>query len=717
MSSPTPYRPGLSGRIASLFIGSKLTPLLLLAALLLGVLAVILTPREEEPQIVVPMADVFLPFPGASANVVEEQLTKPIERVLSEIRGVEYLYSISRPGGALLIVRFYVGEPMERSLVNLYDKLMSNQDRLPPGAGPFHVKPRDINDVPIVTLTLSSDRYADAQLRQVAEGVLEEIKKVPSTAGGFLVGGRPRELRVQLDAARLNAYGVSPLRIVEVIRGEHVASSAGRFSSGNQDYLLETGRFLRSREDLEALVVGLSERHPVYLRQVAEVIDGPAETTQYVWFGDGPSGTRFGQDLAATDAAGASPSASRFTLHESPAVTVAIAKQPGANAVTVSRAVLRTVNELKGRLIPADVRVTVTRDYGESADEKANELLWHLAIAVVAVVIFLGVTLGPRPAMVVSLAIPITLALTLLCPDFLDRHSGRRCHRRRRKHLSPPHAPTAPSPGCLDLRGGRSGESHDPGHLYRHCGPPPDGLRVGAHGSLYAAHSHQCLDRHVCLVTGRLHRGALVLSAVLSGRDDLGRAGRVGGAAGAGQPPLPAGAHPAPRPTVAGLDVFRVCRALAGRIGVAVRHAGRAGQDAALRRQERASTRDRYAEGHHAGRDGSRRKGAHRLCADDSGSPGLPGLCRHGLAGQLQRAGATLLPARGASSGRHSDQSGRQGSTDVTEPRDRPANPTGGSTPRLDVGRQREGGGSAAGSTRAGRGGRGGLRPRLRAAA
>ncbi|MBI5855624.1 MAG: efflux RND transporter permease subunit, partial [Nitrospirae bacterium] len=397
-------RYGLSGRIASLFIGSKLTPLLLLAALLLGVLAVILTPREEEPQIVVPMADVFLPFPGASAKVVEEQLTKPIERVLSEIRGVEYLYSISRPGGALLIVRFYVGEPMERSLVDLYDKLMSNQDRLPPGAGPFHVEPRDINDVPSLTLTRSSDRYADAQLRQVAEGVLEEIKKVPSTAGGFLVGGRPRELRVQLDAARLKAYGVSPLRIAEVIRGEHVASSAGRFSSGNQDYLLETGRFLRSRQDLEALVVGVSQldtrlgtaggvfsrevaaerrserlaatdaagaARPIYLRQVADVIDGPAETTHYVWFGFGPSLS----PLPPGERAG--------VRGESPAVTIAIAKQPGANAVTVSRAVLQTVNELKGRLIPADVRVTVTRDYGESADEKANELLWHLAIAVV----------------------------------------------------------------------------------------------------------------------------------------------------------------------------------------------------------------------------------------------------------------------------------------------------------------------------------------------
>lgn len=198
---------GLSGRLAGLFIGSKLTPLILLGALLLGLFAVVVTPREEEPQIVVPMVDVFLPFPGASAKVVEEQLTKPFERKLSEIRGVEYVYSISRPSGALIIVRFYVGEPMEQSLVDLYDKLLSNQDLFPPGAGTFLVKPRDINDVPIVTVTLSSDRYGDAQLHQLAEHVLEHVKKVPGTAGGFFVGGRPRELRIQIDPARMRAYG------------------------------------------------------------------------------------------------------------------------------------------------------------------------------------------------------------------------------------------------------------------------------------------------------------------------------------------------------------------------------------------------------------------------------------------------------------------------------------------------------------------------------
>ena len=408
----TNYRPGLSGRIAALFIDSKLTPLIMLAVLLLGLFAVVGTPREEEPQIVVPMADVWLPFPGASAKVVEEQLTKPFERKLSEIKGVEYVYSISRPGGALIIVRFYVGQPMEQSLVDLYDKLMANQDLLPPGAEPFLVKPKDVNDVPIVTLTLSSQRYGEFELHRLAEQVLEEVKKVSGTSAGFIVGGRSRELRIQIDPTRLKAYGMTPLQVANVVRGENRALPTGRFDSRNQSLLVETGRFIRSREDLETLVVGVKEQRPVYLRQVAEVIDGPAEATSYVWFGLGVGGA--GETANVTHEANAATAhLLSFTPHESPAVTVAIAKQAGMNAVTIAAEVIRKVDEMKGIVIPSDVRVTVTRDYGETAQEKANELLWHLLIAVVAVVVFLGVALGPRPALVVSIAIPLTLALTL----------------------------------------------------------------------------------------------------------------------------------------------------------------------------------------------------------------------------------------------------------------------------------------------------------------
>jgi multidrug efflux pump subunit AcrB len=408
----TNYRPGLSGRIAALFIDSKLTPLIMLGVLLLGMFAVVGTPREEEPQIVVPMADVWLPFPGASAKIVEEQLTKPFERKLSEIKGVEYVYSISRAGGALIIVRFYVGQPMEQSLVDLYDKLMANQDLLPPGAEPFLVKPKDVNDVPIVTLTLSSERYGEFELHRLAEQVLEEIKKVSGTSAGFMVGGRPRELRIQIDPTKLKAYGLTPLQVANVVRGENRALSTGRFDSRNQSFLVETGRFIRSREDLETLVVGVGEQRLVYMRQVAEVTDGPAEATSYVWFGEGLSARRSSfVKREAQDGLRDTLHEERFT--EQPAVTVAIAKQVGTNAVTVAAEVIRKVEEMKGVTIPSDVRVTITRDYGETAQEKANELLWHLLIAVVAVVVFLGVALGPRPALVVSIAIPLTLALTL----------------------------------------------------------------------------------------------------------------------------------------------------------------------------------------------------------------------------------------------------------------------------------------------------------------
>ncbi|HSB44708.1 MAG TPA: efflux RND transporter permease subunit [Nitrospira sp.] len=408
------YRPGLSGRIAALFIGSKLTPLIMLGTLLLGLFAIVVTPREEEPQIIVPMADVWLPFPGASAKIVEEQLTKPFERKFSEIKGVEYVYSISRPGGALIIVRYFVGQPMEQSLVDLYDKLMSNQDLLPPGAETFLVKPKDVNDVPIVTVTLSSQRYGEYDLYQLAEQVLEEAKKVPGTSAGFIVSGQARELRVRIDPARLKAYGLTPLQIAGVIRAENRALPTGRFDSRNQSYLVETGRFIRSREDLEALVVGVHEQRPVYLRQVADVTDGPRESNQYVWFGLGPGDASEGAGARGEGKASeAAPDTSRLMPHESPAVTVAIAKQGGTNAVTVASEVIRKVEGMKGVTIPADVRVTVTRDYGETAQEKANELLWHLLIAVVAVVGFLGVALGLRPAIVVSLAIPLTLALTL----------------------------------------------------------------------------------------------------------------------------------------------------------------------------------------------------------------------------------------------------------------------------------------------------------------
>ena len=398
---------GLSGRIARTFIDSKLTPLIMIASLLLGVIAVVATPREEEPQIVVPMADVFIPLPGATAGEVEELVVRPLERKLTEIRGVEYLYTTSQPGMALFIVRFYVGEQMEKSLVDLYDKLMSNRDLLPPGAGDFLVKPRDINDVPIVTLTLWSERYDDEQLHQVAQHLLEEIKKIPKTSNGFIVGGRQREWRIELDPARLRSFALTPLEIAAAVRAANQNIPAGRFDRENRESLVETGTFLPDRDALEQVVVGVYHGRPVYLRDVAEVIDGPEEPEYYVSFGNGPRAGAGPESVRASDRPAVTAG------RDYPAVTVAIAKQPGANAVDVAHAVLKKVGDLQGTLIPSDLHVTVTRDYGETADEKANELLMHLLYAVAAVVVFLGFVLGLREAGVVSLAIPLTLALTL----------------------------------------------------------------------------------------------------------------------------------------------------------------------------------------------------------------------------------------------------------------------------------------------------------------
>jgi multidrug efflux pump subunit AcrB len=389
---------GVAGRIARAFADSRLTPLSMVAVLLLGAAAIVLTPREEEPQIIVPMADVFIPFPGASAGEVEEQLTKPLERKLSEIRRAEYVYSISQAGMSLIIVRFRVGEDLEKSLVDLYDKLMANQDLIPSGAGPFQVKPRDINDVPIVTVTLWSERYGDDQLRRVADHVLEEIKKIPKTSGGFIAGGHPRRLRIELDPSRLTTHALTPLDVADRIGGANLQRIAGRLQAGNRELVVEAGGFLSSREAFEGLVLRASPEGVVRLGDVAAVRDEAEEVSRYTWFGAGPAAAAKG--VRAPDGL-------------FPAVTVAVAKQPGANAVTVAREVTATIDRLKGTVIPSDVHATVTRDYGATANEKSNELLEHLLIAVVAVVLFLGFALGVREAGVVALAIPLTLGVTL----------------------------------------------------------------------------------------------------------------------------------------------------------------------------------------------------------------------------------------------------------------------------------------------------------------
>jgi multidrug efflux pump subunit AcrB len=380
---------GPAGRVAHAWISSKLTPLLICAALLIGAFAVWKLPREEEPQIIVPMIDVFVQMPGVSAHEVEERVTKPMEKLLWEIPGVEYIYSTSSPGMSMAIVRFYVGQDEEKSIVRLNQKLLANFDLIPPGASQPLVKPRSIDDVPILALTLSSRRYNDFDLRRIAAQLDDTIKQVPDVSAVTLMGGQRREVRIVLDPAKLAGYQMSPLQVAGALGLSNRRLPSGKFDSGNREYLLETGEFLRTSEDVRNVVVGVAGDKPVFLRNVAEVTDGGAEPTEYVRMVN---------------------AASKESL---PAVTISIAKRKGTNAVEVASNVLRRVEPLKGVVIPSDVTLDITRQYGETAAEKSNELLLHMLIAVISVSLLIAITLGFRESLIVFLAIPVTLALTL----------------------------------------------------------------------------------------------------------------------------------------------------------------------------------------------------------------------------------------------------------------------------------------------------------------
>jgi len=386
---PTAQPPGIAGRVAAAFIDSKLTPLVIIAAVLLGTAAVVLLPREEEPQIKVPMVDVLVAMPGSSAKEVEERATRPMEKLLWELPGVEYIYSTSRDSESLVIVRFKVGEDPQGSLVKLTEKLRSNFDRIPPGVGAPLVKPKSIDDVPILGLTFHSARYDHLTLRRIAAQVEESVKQVPLVAETTLIGGARKAVRVILDPARLASRGLSPAGLVPMLQQSNRQFRSGAITTANREALVETGAFLRSAEDVGNVVIGVFSGRPVYLREVAEIVDGSEETSQYVFYGSG-------------------------NRSEQPAVTLSIAKRPGANAIAVADDVLRKVELLKGTLIPADITVDVTRNYGETAAEKSNELLLHMAIAIFSVTLLIWLTLGWREAGIVAVAIPATLALTLL---------------------------------------------------------------------------------------------------------------------------------------------------------------------------------------------------------------------------------------------------------------------------------------------------------------
>ena len=385
---------GIAGRIAQAFIDSKLTPLVVIASVLLGLLAVLLLPREEEPQIKVPMVDVLVSMPGSGAKEVEERATRPMEKLLWEIPGVEYIYSTSGEGQSLVIVRFKVGEDMESSLVKLNQKLQSNYDKIPHGASPPLIKARSIDDVPILALTFHSAHYDHLTLRRLVAQVDDAVKQVPLVAETTIIGGERRQLRVLLDPAKLASRNLSPVGLIPMLQQANRQFAAGGLTSNNKEVVVETGAFLTNAKDVGNVVVGVSGGKPVYLRDVATIVDGSEDPLQYVFFGSG--------------------AANGTAVDEQPAVTLSIAKRPGANAISVAEEVLKKVETLKGHIIPGDVQVTVTRNYGVTAEEKSNELLWHMLLAVVGVSLLILLTLGWRESLIVGIAIPSTLALTLL---------------------------------------------------------------------------------------------------------------------------------------------------------------------------------------------------------------------------------------------------------------------------------------------------------------
>ncbi|TAK10935.1 MAG: efflux RND transporter permease subunit [Acidobacteria bacterium] len=380
--------PGLAGRLAGAFLHSKLTPLIIVASLLLGLDAVLALPREEEPQIVVPMIDVFVSLPGASPTEVEQRVTRPLERRLWEVPGVEYLYSTSSPGRAMLVVRFLVGQDEERALVRLNQKLAGALAELPPGASAPVIQARSIDDVPIMTLTLWGAAYDDLRLREFAGQLRDSIKEVVDTSEVTLIGGRPRQVSVDLDPTTLETRGLDPLGVWQSLLRSNVRQSAGAVLGASQSRPLQAGSWPTSVAALGESVVGMSGGAPVHLSDVATVTEGGGEPESYVSF----------------HAAGG---------RSYPAVTLSIAKRKGTNAIDLTRRIEHKLDTVRGYLLPSDLNITVTRNYGDTAEQKSNELLWHMLLAVLSVSALIWFALGRRESAVVMTAIPVTLALTL----------------------------------------------------------------------------------------------------------------------------------------------------------------------------------------------------------------------------------------------------------------------------------------------------------------
>ncbi|MCI0492848.1 MAG: efflux RND transporter permease subunit, partial [Planctomycetes bacterium] len=408
-------------RLVKIFLDSNLSIILIVFSLLLGVAALLITPREEDPQIVVPMADLYVQFPGHSAQEVEQLVSSPLERMLYQIDGVEYVYSMSQANQAIITVRFYVGEDRERSLVKLFKKLNENLDQVAPGVTGWIMKPVEIDDVPIVTLTLTGSDYDSYGLRRIGEEVVERLAAVPQVSRAYVVGGEPRVARIEIAPERLRAYQLSLLEVTRAVRGANIQVFAGQFTREDAVFSVEVGNLLESAAQLQDVVVGVFQGTPVFLKDIATIRDSPDEIVSYVRHGWGPArgfaahaespGTLLGSVHPEPDSAStARPAKAGSSI---PAVTIAVAKQKGSNAVAVAKKILDSAEALRRNVVPTNVDMVVTRNFGLTADEKVNELVEALGVAILIVILLLTLSMGWREALVVAVAVPVVFGLTL----------------------------------------------------------------------------------------------------------------------------------------------------------------------------------------------------------------------------------------------------------------------------------------------------------------
>ena len=386
-------------QIISKVLEGQIPVLIILIALISGVVSLYITPREEEPQIVVPMADVFISAPGLTANQVERQVVTPLEKLLAQIDGVEHVYSVSNNDNAVVTVRFYVGEDREDSLVKIYNKIYSNQDKVPAAVSSWVVKPVEVDDVPILLISLWSsnpDRYSDHELRRLAEELTEKLQVIENTNKIDITGGRPRQIRVELNPEALAARRTAPLDVALALELSNKRKYSGAIQQRDNEIVIESGDFIHNSEDLKHLVVNVVDGVPIYLDEVAKVIDGPAEPENYTWIGFGPADKEYERQK-----------------NYAPAVVISVAKQKGSNAVTVANDVEKYLRQLKKEILPDDIQYRLIRNYGDTANQKVNDLVNSLIFAVITVLVFIGLFIGWRAALIVGLAIPVCYGATL----------------------------------------------------------------------------------------------------------------------------------------------------------------------------------------------------------------------------------------------------------------------------------------------------------------